>query len=517
MKIITYIMLSLLLVSVFACSRSGKKEKEPNNSFATAGDISLDARFTGFMDTPNDRDFYRLIVDKPGVIDVNCSGVKGINLAVKVWKGEEEPRLLKWLDDNRKSSPERLANLGVIPGTYYFEVLQSDRDTRKASSESAYELELKSREAISEESEPNDSKDEADSIHQDREITGFYSPAYNRLNNNTENLHREEDWFVVDVVLGSDMPALITVSLSGVTEINAILSLYDADDNLIATADNGGAGEQETITGAGIQKSGSYYIVVASKGYTVNNDEPYTLKVAMLERDSGVEMEKNDDFDSANGIVNNVITGKINSRKDRDLFLYTVARPSAFRIELRPADDMDTICSIYSKDNEKIIDINNSGSGRKEVYPNFFTDKDFYIEVSMRSRDSLPTGEYVLSITPLEETEGMEREPNNDTPQANGIKGNAISGFTSFRGDKDYFRLSYDSRVKERFEIRSGRGGEIRVSVTDPLGYIIKTVDVKGDKKAIFSEMIDKKGYILVESLTESYDYPYTINLRGGE
>jgi len=80
MKIITYIMLSLLLVSVFACSRSGKKEKEPNNSFATAGDISLDARFTGFMDTPNDRDFYRLIVDKPGVIDVNCSGSRELTL-----------------------------------------------------------------------------------------------------------------------------------------------------------------------------------------------------------------------------------------------------------------------------------------------------------------------------------------------------------------------------------------------------------------------------------------------------
>ena len=504
-------------MSLLACTRDGKKEKEPNNSFATSGDITLDARFTGLMDTPNDRDFYRLVVDKSGVIDVNCSGVKGINLAVKVWKGEAEPTLLKWIDDNRKSSPERLGNLGVVPGIYYFEILQSDRDTRKSSTESAYELELKSREAISEESEPNDSKDESDSLHRDTEITGYFSPAYNRLNTNTENLHREEDWYVVEVALGSDTPALLTVSLSGVMEINSTLSLYDEDDNLISASDNGGAGEPETITGAGIQKSGSYFIVVASKGYTVNNDEPYTLKVTMLERDSGAEMEKNDDFESANGIVNNVITGKINSRKDRDLFLYEIGRPSVFRIELRPADDMDTICSIFNKDREKIIDINNAGSGKKETYPNFFSEKNFYLEVTMRSRDSLPTGEYVLSVTPLEETESMEREPNNEAPQANGIKGKTITGYTSFKGDKDYFQLSYDSRVKDRFEVRGARGGEIRVSVTDPLGYITKTVDVKGDKKVIFSEMIDKKGYIIVESVTESYDYPYTINLRGGE
>jgi hypothetical protein len=181
-------------------------------------------------------------------------------------------------------------------------------------------------------------------------------------------------------------------------------------------------------------------------------------------------MEKNDDFDSANGIVNNVITGKINSRKDRDLFLCTVTRPSAYRIELRPADDMDTICSLYNKDQEKIIDINNAGSGKKEAYPNLFSEKDFYIEVTMRSRDSLPTGEYVLSVTPLEENESMEREPNNDVPQANGIKAKTISGYTSFKGDKDYFKLAYDSRVKDRFEVRGARGGALRASVTGPPG-----------------------------------------------
>lgn len=517
MKIIAFITFFLLFIPLLSCTRGSKKEKEPNNSFATAGDIAPDGRVAGFMNSPNDRDYYRLVVDRSCIIDVICSGVKGINLAVKIWKGEEEPKLLKWIDDNRKSSPERLVNLGAVPGIYYFEIVQSDRDTRKSSTESSYELELKSRDAISEESEPNDSMDGADSLHPDREITGYFSPAYNRLNTATENLHREEDWFAVDVSLKSDAPSLMDVSLSGVTDVNSVIELYDEEGKLISTADNGGAGEPETITGAGIQKSGSYYIVVASRGYTVNNDEPYTLKASILARDSGTEMEKNDDFDTANVIVNNVITGKINSRKDRDFYMYPVAKPATYRIELRPADDMDALCSIYNKEKEKIIDINSAGAGKREVYPDFFAEKDFYIEVSTRSRDSLPAGEYVLSITPIEESEGMEREPNNDASQANTIKAKTISGYTSFRGDKDYFRLAYDSRVKDRFEVQGARGGEIRVSVTDPLGYIIKTVDVTGDKKALFSEMIDKKGYIVVESVTESYDYPYVINLRGGE
>jgi hypothetical protein len=517
MKLITSISITILILSLYACSKRGTMEKEPNNSFATANDIVIDGKVRGYMDNPGDRDFYRLVLEKSGIIDVNCSGVKGINLAVKVWKGEEEPRLLKWIDDNRKSSPERLVNLGVIPGTYYFEVVQSDRDARKANRETPYELELKFREAISEESEPNDAKDEADSLRADTEMTGYFSPAYNRLNNSAENLHREEDWYAVEVQLKNDAPTLLNVALSGVPEVNSTLAIYDEDDKLVAAADNGGAGEAEAITGAGIQKSGSYYIVVAAKGYAANNDEPYTLKVSMLERDAGAEMEKNDDFDTANTITNNVITGTINARNDRDVFLYQVGKPSTFRIELRPADDMDLICTLHNKEREKIIDINNAGSGKKEVYPDFFADRDFYIEVSMRSRDSLPTGEYVLSVTPIEDTGSVEREPNNEASQANVIKGNTIIGYTSFKGDRDYFALGYDSRVKQRFEVRGAKGGMIRVSVTDPLGYIIKTVEVRGEKKAAFSEMIDKKGYVVVESVTESYDNPYTILLRGEE
>ena len=517
MKLAASISIAILLVSLLACSKRGKMEKEPNNSFATANGIALDEKHIGYMDDPNDRDFYRLVVEKRGIVDVNCSGVKGINIAMKIWKGEEEPKLLKWIDDNRKSSPERLANLGVIPGIYYIEVFQSDRDTRKANRETAYELELKGREAISEESEPNDTKEEADSLRPDTEMTGYFSPAYNRLNNSTENLHREEDWFAVDIQLKNDAPSLLNVTLSGVAEVNSILELYDEDGKLIASADNGGAGEPEAISGAGIQKSGTYYIMVAAKGYAANNDEPYTLNASVLARDSGTEMESNDDFNTANVIVNNVITGKINNRSDRDFFLYPVEKPSVYRVELRPADSMDLLCSLYNKDREKIIDINGTGAGKREVFPDFSADRDFYIQVSMRSRDSLPTGEYVLSVTPLEDTGNMEREPNNEASQANVIRGNTITGFTSFRGDKDYFALAYDSRVKEQFEARGPKGGMIKVSVTDPLGYIIRTVEVRGDRKVTFSEMIDKKGYIVVESVTESYDNPYTIILRGGK
>jgi hypothetical protein len=515
MRIIAPVII-LMLVLIPACTKKKHLEVEPNNTFGEANEISIDDSFTGFMDSPNDRDMYMLNVTKRAIVDVQVSGVKGINLAMKIWNGDKDPRLIKWIDDNRKSSGERLPNLTVDPGIYYIEIVQSDRDPKKTNKENPYELRLKSREVISEESEPNDSKDEANKIYPDKEITGYFSPAYNRLNTNKENLHREEDWYVMDVGLKSENPMLIDVSLSGVGGVDSVLYLIDSDDRELAFSDNGGIGDPEAIVGAGIKKSGRYYIMVAAKGYSSNSDEPYTLNVTLREHDPGFEMEGNDDFENANRIVNNSIAGRVNYKDDRDLFLYQVNGPGIYRIELRPPEDMDAMLTLYNSDKEKIIDVNNAGKGKKEVYPNFYTEKDFYVLVTSKSSAELPKGEYVLTITPFKNLENQELEPNNEPAQANRMTGRVMTGYISSKGDKDYFLITSDAPVREKFEVTGVKGGEIRVSITDPMGYIIKSYDVAGDRRVVFSEMIDKKGYLLIESMIENFDYPYTIKIRGG-
>ncbi len=517
MKVIITVLLVLAASLVPSCSKKGKMEKEPNNSFSTANEISLDEHFLGFMEGPNDRDFFMVHVRERKIVDTQLSGVKGINMAVKIWKGGDDPKLIKWIDDNRKSSPERFANLSVTPGYYYFEICQSDRDRKKSNKENSYELILKSRDAIAEELEPNDSRDDADTISIDREITGYFSPAYNRLNEDEENLHREEDWFALDVNLKSESPRLMNISLSGVSDVNSIMYLYNPDGELISMADNGGPGEPEAINGAGIKKSGTCYVMVAAKGYSANQNEPYSLSVTIKEHESGNEMETNDEFESSNRFTN-TISGKINSKEDRDVFLYQGGNgPGLYRIELRCPDDMDGILTLYTVDREKIMDINGGGKGKREVYPNFYSDKDFYIAVSARSADRIPADEYILTVSPLTHTDNQEREPNNELSLANKITGKSIYGFTSSRGDKDYFMLAYDTRVKQKFEIQGVKGGSIKVSVTDPLGFIIKSIDVQGDRKVVFSEMIDRKGYLIVEAVTENFDNPYAVKFRGAQ
>ena len=89
----------------FSCGKDYVLEKEPNNTFANANPAHLKGSIRGFIDTAIDRYIYFLRVDRAGCIDLHLSGIKGVNLAVKVWRAGADggaPVLIKVIDDSRK-------------------------------------------------------------------------------------------------------------------------------------------------------------------------------------------------------------------------------------------------------------------------------------------------------------------------------------------------------------------------------------------------------------------------------
>ena len=68
-----------------------------------------------------------------------------------------------------------------------------------------------------------------------------------------------------------------------------------------------------------------------------------------------------------------------------------------------------------------------------------------------------------------------------------------------------------DERVKKRFVLNGIKDSILKISITDPLGYIIKTIILEGNESKTFDEMIDRKGYLIVETQKENYKEPYFI------
>jgi hypothetical protein len=492
-------------------------EQEPNNSFSSATEIILNSKVEGYINKNDDQDFYRLEIIDPVILDINLSAVKGINHAMKIFytiKGK--PILIKVIDDLRKSSPERMCNLFCESGIYFISVLHGTKDIPRSNTEAPYILMVLSREAgNNEELEVNDSAATARSIQFDSAYSGYFSPSYNLLNENRENSYREEDWFYIDILLDEDKSILLDIDLTGVPEINSMIYFFDPQLHEISLSDSRGVGDGESLKGLGITKAGRYYVMITSRNFGSNNDIPYNLQIIKREYDYSIEMEPNDTPENANLIVDNRINGTIAPEGDVDFFLFRVSdNLSLHRIEIEPPPEINVKMRIYNAMNRKLYEIDNNKNDQREIIPNAFIEGNFYIEVYSDQRVYNQESTYSLSVSSMPYSVENEIEPNDSSERATRIKGDLIIGYTSRKNDVDYYYLEYAGRVRCNFNIRGIKNSRLKISVTDPLGYIIKTITLVGNQRKSFNEMIDMKGFIIVESASESYDEPYSIDIR---
>ncbi|MBN2040082.1 MAG: PPC domain-containing protein [Spirochaetes bacterium] len=525
MKKCLYIFIPVLFLAAYvSCKNNIITENEPNDNYYSANKINTDSIVEGTLETEEDHDFFRFDIMSSAVVDIELSAVKGLNHAVKIWK--EGGQILKYIDDARKSSPEKMCNMFFDSGVYYIEILHGDRDKAQGNAENNYTLRFVARDWDSEETESNDSFEKANFLQLGKEISGFFSPSFNKLNQSTEFAFREEDWYYFDLELIDEIPMLLDVSLSGVPDVNSALYILNADRSEIASSNTGSAGESESLEGIGITASGRYYIMVSSN-FESNNSIQYVLQTSLKSYDYSSEIEPNNKFENANIIKENEITGRIYPDGDRDYYIITdpasdLSVPESgssavnyerlqYRIEVQ-SEGTDILLKIFDKNKRQLFEVDNINGGGIEILPNAVLDYNSYIEISSR-RMEIPGSEYRLNFSPFRLTDDYEVEPNNIKENANKIIMKKTMGFVSGKNDIDYFILEFKSRVKTKIILHGIEGAELKISVTDPLGFIIKSETVKGSNSATISEMIDQKGYLIIESIADNYNKPYTVEL----
>ncbi len=512
--IFTCVIMTWLMIFC-ACKKDVPVETEPNNTFSTANKISAGNPIEGYIQEVEDRDFYVLKLHENVHLDIQLSPVRGVNHAIRVWKDTiNGPVMIKYIDDLRKSSPERMRGICAGPGILYLEICHGNRDVPRAEKEIPYRLLVIAEHLVDYECEPNDSRLAANPVSAGIGMEGFYSPSFNKLNEDTQHQSREEDWFTFSIDSTVSLPLLCDAEVTGVPGINCVLALFDGQGNELGMADSSPNNEGEMIRGAGLQEPGTYYIMVASADYQSNNEVPYMLSVNTREYDAGLEMEPNNTRANATLMMRQSISGTIFPDGDIDYYIYkSGTMADYFRISVAPPDAMDVSFTVEDERGKELFEVDNGSSGEKEIYPNAWCEGDIYVKVTGKRGQYSNDLPYSLAVFRVNIANLQDREPNDDKESAVTVQGDAISGFLSYRGDRDYYLLKYPVRSRKEFRISGIEGGSFTVSVTDPLGYIIKTVEVSGKTEHVFSEMVDKSGYIIVESVIENYDNPYLIQI----
>lgn len=508
------ILMIVFFLIVITCNKTNNTETEPNNSFANANPVEINTAITGLLDSENDIDYYVISFSQEQVLRIELSGIKGVNHAINIYKNSNSgPQLLKNIDDNRKSAPETFANLYVQPGLFYICVLHGERDIKKGNTESPYKLLITSRAWLDEEKEPNDNPGSATDITGKKSIKGFFSPARNNLNTDSKNKMQEDDWYKFNADINEGRPILIDLHLSAVEGIDSVVSLYNSDMEEIIKLDNTGTGEEESVTDIGITTSGIYYIQINSKNFQYNHDKPYELNLTIKDYDPSAELEPNNTFEKANIIQQRKINGKINYSCDIDFYKYNPEEKNRYyRIKCLPGKGIDPVINIYDLNKNKLYSINNNGSGLEEVIPCQFITNPIYISVSSSTLNT-EASYYSLEIESISFDLPCETEPNNSKSTANLINRH-ITGFINYKNDTDYYLIKTSERKKVKIKIKGILNGKLKISITDPLGFIIKSKDVESDKEIIFTDTVDKKGYLIVEPLIANYEFPYTITVE---
>jgi len=504
----------IITTIVTSCKNRNSEEVELNNTFSNANMLEINSVMEGFLNTNDDKDFFRVDAIESMILDIQLSPVRGVNHALKIWKIEGGTELLKYIDDMRKSSSEKMCNLFVETGTYYITVLHGDRDEPRANTKDSYQLRVNGRFWNNEELESNDNINIANKQIIGEEILGYFSPSFNKLNYNKEFPFREEDWYYIDINLEDGNPLLLDIELSGVSEVNSTIFFYDSQQNEIAFSNINGVGKGELLRDIGIIQSGRYYIMITSN-FESNTDVPYRLLIISKNYNQSLEIEPNNFPEKSNKIIKDEIIGKIFPEGDIDYFMYEgKTEPALYRIEVLPPADLDLYINIFDKNNTRLFEIDNNGRGEREIMPDAFLLDNFYIKVVSKQGAYNQNFSYKLTISTIPISDNHEKEPNDKKRLATVVKSDSIIGYISKKRDIDFYYLEYETRVKKNFTIKGIIDSELRVSITDPLGYIIKTETIKGDDSISINEMIDNRCYIIVESIIENYEVPYTISIK---
>jgi hypothetical protein len=279
------------------------------------------------------------------------------------------------------------------------------------------------------------------------------------------------------------------ITLGGVAGVDLMLEALDGDGKRLWLANEGAAGEGETIVNLAVEPGSTYYVRVRAAGTPPSAETaPYQLVVQSAPAPAGAEHEPNDDAAHATALSDmSQASGFWGRKHDEDWLQLPVHLPEGasggiLRVELSAVDGVAPQIKVTAG-----ADVLASARGQKGDELRL---RNVGVPASASSLSvQLRAGEgknlearWLLKVgvePPLSGSgEAVEQEPNDSVEKANAaVAGQTVSGFL-WPGDADVFCLPEDAQTLVRAAIepmegvdfkldRLGRDGKVRAHADD--------------------------------------------------
>ncbi len=455
------ILTMLLIIIGFACSSlvddgdsikvTNQNETEPNDSQANAQLLKQNAAVKGFIQVPQDQDWYKLVIplDSTVILNAILTGVPDLNLKIECFD-ESGDRLIE-VDKNKEGEDEILTNYGLKSGNYYFRIreLWAPNKLKKSNDSAHYVFKIKlNPTSETAEFEPNNRGIQATPIIDGIDMEGFFSP------------YNDEDWY--KFILPIDSAGYLVISLTAVENVDTRIFVYDPIEALIQEKNSELRGLPEKIPNLGIDITKEfYYIVVKGGQWQTNEKTPYKLRIDIIDTDGVVEIEPNDRIVRATTLVeDDTIRGFIETEKDIDWFKIknSDSTRNVIWIEAQGVPKIDLMVSVFNQDDQELFKINETGEMETEIIPNLGISPDqiYYFKVQNVLKKGNSEQFYKVYMRLDRYYNDEESEINNSREMATSILANTqMSGYLHPAGDVDYFQLDLTNENQQvRLDIK---------------------------------------------------------------
>jgi len=431
--------LTLFCLVLNACGPT--REVEPNYSYQQATPLKAGATGVGTMKNAKEPHWWQVDVPTEGVLTVKLGGIRDIDFVLSAY--DKDRRELVRVDETTVGGDEQLDGLGVAPGAYYLTVANKNPNANNPAQE--YKLVTKFDAAKGRERQPNFSALTAQPIEAGGTVRGWYWPTRNLLSDDPQ-AQGVDHWFSVDVQKQGLF--LLNVDVSEVPKVDPILEVYDTNNYKLATVDQGGVGEGESLRSFGVRGPAKYFLRLRSKYDNAGNPEvPFDLMTELLPYQGRTEFEPNNQRADATPFELDSIQGTIAPAGDVDWYKVSVGTDSKFilRADVTGVPGMELVLTLKDSFGNDLATIDNAGKEQPQVLTGWGVTKgDYYLVVSEKTgKKSDARDPYTLSKRLVPWQPGLEWEPNDSTGTVQALKiGDSVDGYFAPKGDQDWYEFN---------------------------------------------------------------------------